>query len=190
MKKYNTFYNIFNKIITEEKNATFSYGCVMLYYDINKSDWDNIQDIIDDDDVYTEEGDRTYGREDEPHVTILYGIHEDVPDEDVEKLIDGIKETKVTLKTISIFENDKYDVVKFDIVGDSKDKLSDMNKKFAKLPHTNDFPDYHPHSTIAHVKKGKGEKYTQVLPDEDSIDIICDKIVYSKPDGSKKEYPL
>ena len=178
------------KVLLEKKGDVHDYGCVMLFFDVSKGKWDKIQDIIDDEDVYTEEGDQSFGREDEPHVTILYGIHSDVPDSDVEELIEGINSTKLTLKTISIFENDKYDVVKFDIIGVSKGRLTDMNSKFVELPHTNDYPDYHPHSTIAYVKKGKGEKYTQVLSDKESVVVECNEVVYSKTDGTKNKYEL
>lgn len=40
------------------------------------------------------------------------------------------------------------------------------------------------------VKKGEGEKYTQVLPDESEVEVECTKIIYSKPDGTEKKYPL
>jgi hypothetical protein len=55
-----------------------------------------------------------------------------------------------------------------------------------KLPHTTDYPDYHPHSTIAYLKKGKGEKYTDKLKGAEYI-VNPSKIVYSKPDGNKIE---
>jgi len=94
---------------------------------------------------------------------------------------------KVTLKKISMFDNaDKgFDVVKFDVEG--KD-LFKMNKDFAKLPHTTDYPDYHPHVTIAYVKAGTGEKYLDDLSKEDALEISPNKIVYSKANGDKKEY--
>jgi 2'-5' RNA ligase len=179
------------RILLEKANDTYSYGCVMLYFNVSKKQWNEFQSMIDDEDIYTEEGDNTYGREDEPHVTILYGLHADIPDSDIESLIDTIKPPKLTLKKISIFDNsDDYDVVKFDIIGDSETKLGKMNAKFVELPHTTNYPDYHPHSTIAYVKAGTGEKYVKTLSDDEAISIIPNQVVYSKADGTKNKYKL
>jgi len=94
----------------------------------------------------------------------------------------------LNLKKISIFENDNFDVVKFDIIGDSKTKLNKMNAKLVKLPHTTDYPDYHPHTTIAYVKAGTGNDYTKTLSKEDSLVVKPNKVVYSKANGEQKEY--
>ena len=96
------------------------------------------------------------GREDQPHITVKYGLHGDNADE-VRTALAGEKPIKVTFGKVSLFKtNDDYDVVKVDI--DSPD-LHRLNKKIAELPHTDTFPDYKPHATIAYVKKGKGEAY-------------------------------
>jgi len=186
----NNIRNEFRKLLLEGDGDSYDYGCVMLYFNIDKSSWGKIQDLIEDEDVYTEDGDQGYGREDEPHVTILYGLHASIPDSDIEELIEDIKPTKLTLKKISIFENDKFDVVKFDVIGVSEGRLSDMNKKFAELPHTTDYPDYHPHATIAYVKPGTGEKYVQMLSGKDSLVVSSDTVTYSKADGGKEKYKL
>lgn len=177
------------KFLLENSSDTHDFGCVMLYLNINDKDWKSFQDEIDDDDIYTESGDKSYGREDEPHVTILYGLHDTVTDEEIKELVDGITSPEIKLRKISIFEQDKFDVVKFDIIGDSKGRLAKMNAKFAKLPHTTDFPDYHPHATIAYVKAGTGKKYVRNIT-EDIITIKPTKVVYSKADGSEIKYKL
>jgi|TARA_R110000851_G_scaffold47424_1_gene115052 2'-5' RNA ligase len=178
------------KLLLEKKGDSHSYGCVMLFFDIGKGNWKKIQSMIDDDDIYTEEGDESYGRENEPHVTILYGLHDDIPDATIEELVNEITPTKLVLKKISIFENDKFDVVKFDITGVSKGRLEKMNAKFAELPHTTDYPDYHPHATIVYVKAGMGKKYVQTLSTEDAITVDCNDVVYSKADDTKNKYKL
>jgi len=178
------------KALLEKKGDKHDFGCVMLYFNISKGNWKNVQSLIDDEDLYEEEGDQTYGREDDPHVTILYGLHANVSDDKIEELVNEIDPTKLLLKEISIFEGDKYDVVKFDITGVSKGRLSSMNAKFVKLPHTTDYPDYHPHATIAYVKSGKGKKYTQTLTAKDSIAVEATEIRYSKADGTENKYKL
>lgn len=165
------------------------YGCVMLFIPIEKEWWNDITDEIEKDDVYNPEGERDYGIQGHTsaHVTVLYGIHKDVPDEDVEALIEKMTAPEVTLKKIGMFDNaDKgFDVVKFDVTGK---ELHDMNNMFTDLPHTNDYPDYHPHATLAYVNAGTGDKYTRTL--KDGLTVKPNKIVYSKANGTKKEYKL
>ncbi len=61
-----------------------------------------------------------------------------------------------------------------------------MARMFTKLPHTTDYPDYHPHTTIAYVKPGEGKKYVGKI--DKPIMVKPNKIVYSKADGSKINY--
>jgi 2'-5' RNA ligase len=171
----------------KHKSHKKEYGCLMVYLDVEKEEWDKLQDIIDEDDLYQPEDDPTYGREMEPHATILFGFHEDVPDKDVEAEIDEIKEPEIKFKSISSFNNEKFDVLKFDV--DSGD-MHDLNSKFKKFPHTNNFPDYHPHVTIAYLKPKMAEKYIKKMKDMVNLPIKIDKLVYSKPNGEKKNYKI
>ncbi len=179
------------KRLLNEGAGGHEYGCVMLFIPIEKEWWDNMINDIKDEDVYSPEGERDYGKQphDEAHVTILYGIHKDVPDEDVEALIEKMTAPEVTLSKIGMFDNaDKgFDVVKFDVTGED---LHKMNKQFRDLPHTNDYPDYHPHATIAYVKAGTGNDYTKTLPKGESLVVKPNKVVYSKASGEKKEYTI
>jgi 2'-5' RNA ligase len=171
----------------EKKDHKRDYGCLMVFLDVDKKAWKELQDMISDEDLYTEEGDDGYGRETEPHVTILYGLHGEIEDKDLEVEIDKIKEPKIEFKSISTFENDKFDVLKFDV---KKGDLNKLNKEFTKFPHTNKFPDYHPHATIAYLKKGTAEKYIKQAKDLVSMSMEPEKIVYSKVDGTTKNYKL
>jgi 2'-5' RNA ligase len=176
---------IYTELITEGKEK-HKYGCVMLYLELNNEKQKEIQGLVEEEDLYlgTKE-DPGYGRETEPHVTVLCGIHSDVPDEDVEELIDALVAPELMLDKISIFDNaDKgFDVVKFDV---ENKELVKMNDKFKKLPFTSNYPDYHAHVTLFYVKAGKGKKYTQTL--DEPIVIKPNKIVYSKANGEKKSY--
>jgi hypothetical protein len=168
--------------IKESKDQTYNYGCSMVYFDFPKMN--EIHSMIEDEDIYTEDG-NSHGLETEPHATLLYGLHSDeIEDNDVlhasTKL--GIP-SELKLHNASCFNNDKYDVLKFDV---DDDHLHRINGELTKLPHTTDYPDYHPHSTIAYLKKGSGEKYTNKLKDA-WYTVNPSKIVYSKPDGSKIE---
>jgi len=165
----------------EDDKREYDYGCLMLYFNIKN--WDDVTNLIDEKDLYTEE--EGYGLEDEPHVTILYGFHDDeVKLNDIKEAIDKVitKPVEIKLTNISCFENDKYDVVKFDVESPVLHKANEVAKEF---PHTSDYPDYKPHVTIAYVKSGTGKKYSQKL--KNPIILTGNKLVYSHPgeDGEK-----
>jgi hypothetical protein len=70
----------------------------------------------------------------------------------------------------------------------SSEKLHELNKLAKNLPHTDSYPDYKPHLTIAYLLKGKGNKY--VNPNFNLNINTIDKIVYSKTNGEKIDIPL
>lgn len=170
-----------------EKTKKYDYGCVMVDLNVNKDTWKDFQDMVEDDDIYHEEGSDGYGREMDPHVTILYGIHADVSDEDIKGLISKSKKPEIELKDVSSFENEGFDVLKFDI---HSDDLVKLNKKFKELPHTSTYPDYHPHATICYLKPGLAKKYIKKFKEVDALETKTSKFMYSKPDGTKKNYPI
>jgi hypothetical protein len=169
-----------------EDAGTHKFGCAMLYFDLPPMSV--LHGMIDEDDVYTDDSDRSYGLETEPHVTILYGLHGDDEVDDAEVIkacTDGLSGMEsLRLCEASCFENDQYDVLKFD-VRDCQ-SLYDTNAELAKMPHTNKFPDYHPHCTVGYLKPGCGQKYVDMLKGVEII-VSPEKIVYSKADGSKIE---
>jgi 2'-5' RNA ligase len=174
--------------LLEKQKRVYDYGCVMINLSLDEKEWNHIQEMIDEDDIYfgTEE-DTGYGRELDPHVTALYGIHADVPDEDVEEVINGFIKPEVKLQKISAFKNEKFDVLKFDV--ESPD-MHGMNEMLKELPYTTEYPNYHPHATICYLKNGAADKYIKKLSDIEPIIVTPDTVVYSKPDGSKKKYKL
>ena len=106
--------------------------------------------------LYTKDGD--YGKETEPHVTVLYGIKNDDPIP-VSKAAAGHGPIEIFLKEISLFSRPEkeYDVLKITV---ESDKLSELHQKI-KNGTDNDYewPDYHAHLTLAYVKKDAGDKY-------------------------------
>ena len=171
-------------LLKEVSTQTYNYGCVMLYFDfpeINK-----IHTAIEPKDVYTEDEDKSFGLEDEPHTTLLYGLHEDVTDENVKEILDGHSYGECTIYNASLFENEKYDVLKFDVSGNG---LKETNKELQKYPFTSDYPEYHPHLTIGYLHPGKGKKYTKLLQNRE-YKLIPKYAVYSKPDGSKTKMTI
>lgn len=168
--------------LLEKKGETHSYGCAMVYFDFPQMQ--ELHSLIDPEDVYTEEGDRSYGLEDEPHTTLLYGLHsKEIPDETVMEICMSEPISDIVLSNPSLFENPNYDVLKFDAVCPA---LNSINSKLVKLPHTTSFPDYHPHATIGYLKPGTGKKYVSKLAGQEYT-VQPKKIVYSKPDGDRIE---
>jgi hypothetical protein len=167
-----------------ENKQVYPYGCVMLYFDDS-----NVKDIhsqIDPDDLYIE-GDG-FGIEGEPHCTLLYGLHNNVTDDDVIGVLNNHSFGTCKAHNLSCFENEKYDVLKFDVDGDG---LFNVNDDLKQFPYTTDYPDYHPHMTIAYLKPGKGKKYIEMLESRyGELSMKPQYGVYSKTDGSKNKIPV
>lgn len=137
---------------------------------------------VPDSDLFTDPNDPSFGREDEPHITILYGLHTADP-KPVEKLLHGEKSFQVTLGKLSLFTtNDKFDVLKIDAEGKG---LHYLYKLFSNnLKATETYPRYIPHVTIAYVKKGKANHFvgSKVFQGE-TFD--ADALVFSSKNGKK-----
>lgn len=176
------------KLIKEalaKKARKYEYGCVMVDLNVDKKQWADMQSKIDDDDLYQADDNGGYGKEMTPHITILFGVHGDVEDKEVEDRIKEIHQPEVEIGKVSSFENKLFDVLKFDI---NSPELHELNKLFKELPHTSDYPDYHPHITICYLKKGKLDKYLKMFKDIELSDAKLGTVRYSKPDGSEKKY--
>jgi 2'-5' RNA ligase len=173
--------------LNESSKSKYEYGCAMVYYDFPQMK--ELHDLISPDDIYHEAGDNSYGLEDEPHTTLLFGFHEDVPADEVLSLCKEFKYPDLKLHKASCFNNEKYDVLKFDV---DSPALHNVNKaitsRFADR-YTTDYPDYHPHCTIVYVKKGKGQQYADLI-NGSSYNVTPKKLVYSMPNGKKKEMAL
>jgi len=158
------------------------YGCVMI--NIPVSNWDEITSSIDPEDIfYGDENDDPKGIQDNPHVTILYGLHDDVTPEMVKSVFENYSDDiNIKVDGIGIFEkNDKFDVVKFNVIPDGA--LQHLHDELSKFPNSDQFPDYKPHITISYVKKGTGKKY--VKPDYKYEVKNVNKICYSLSNGEK-----
>lgn len=166
----------------EKKSEGYDYGCAMVYFNFPRMN--EIHEMIDPADVYVSDSDKTFGLEKEPHTTLLYGLHS--PEIEDSKIVEICKAHTVgtmTLHNASLFENADFDVLKFDV---ENPVLAEINSKLSELPHTTNFPDYHPHTTIAYLKSGMGKKYTEKFANE-RYEVTPNKLVYSKPDNSKVE---
>jgi hypothetical protein len=142
--------NIANLLLEE----FYDYGCLMLYVPPSIGDimleWSqlNIPDKV----LYTEDDDDSYGRETEAHVTVKYGFVSTYLPEKVYSIVHTTSPFPVTIESVSLFENDKYDVVK---CGVQSEGLMTLNRRISESVKTEDtYPEYKPHMTLAYVKKG------------------------------------
>jgi 2'-5' RNA ligase len=171
------------------QNVSYSFSSVHINVDPPLSDeiirWGRKN--VSDDDIFVSQTDPTYGREDEIHITILYGIHSDQSDE-VEKTIKGVGPIKAKLGKVKIFSNPyKFDVV---VVGVISEDLERLNQKLTEtVTYTNRYGKYDPHLTIAYVKKGKGWRHNDLNLWE-GREITADYVVFSSKAGFKKKIPL
>lgn len=113
--------------------------------------------IITDDMLYfdpDEPGD--YGREEELHVTIKFGLTESYTKEQMAKMLRGTHPFVMTVRGMDIFQNPKFDVVKFNVDGPELHRLREI---FDRLPNVDEHPVYHPHMTLAYLKPGLGERF-------------------------------
>lgn len=104
--------------------------------------------------IFTDE-DGSKGREDSPHVTVLYGMTGDPKEIEpqIRELLADIKPFNIKFGKVSRFTTSpQYDVLKIDV---DASELIDLNALVRKnIPHEATFLAYRPHMTIAYIKKG------------------------------------
>ena len=176
------------QLLSEGKHE---FGCVMLYTEF-PSQIIKLQDTILPSDLYTEEGNT--GIELEPHCTLLYGLHEEVTLEDVTKVLDKYTFSDLKAYEPSLFENEKFDVLKYDIGYPTRGGafLHKCNTDLSKYPNTQKFPNYHPHMTVAYLKPGKGQKYLEYFKKYGATEFIAKPTygVYSESNGNHTEIKI
>jgi len=106
---------------------------------------------IEDSKIFFDPHDPVYGREDEIHITVLYGLHTE-QSELVRELLRNEPAFRVKLGAVSIFTtSSKFDVVKIEVISDA---LHHLNEKLSyNLASTVLYNKYQPHITIAYVEK-------------------------------------
>lgn len=170
-------------------NVKYDFSCVHIDLPLNLSNeiilWGS--KYVTDEDIYVSQKDPTFGREDEIHATILYGIHGESAEE-VTNLLKGIGPIKANLGKLNVFTNPYYfDVVMIEV---NSEDLCNLNKLLSEnIKHTNKYGAYKPHVTIAYVKKNRGWKYLGINKFQ-GMQFTCDQCVFSSKDGSKYRFSL
>lgn len=135
------------------------YNCIMVEYMVTPQ-ITSLQRSIENTDLYfgeEGEGQNDYGIEKETHITLLYGILPEVSVYEVNKFLMPISNYSAICSNISLFENEKFDVLKFDVISDGLKITNSALRN--EIKYENNYPDYIPHLTIAYLKPGCGKEY-------------------------------
>lgn len=139
----------------------YDYGCIMAYPDKNAASkiFEFGKSIIPDKMLYVEDhSSDSYGREKNIHTTIKYGLVQSYTEDQIRQLLRQVTPFDIQVRGISIFENERFDVVKFDV---DSPELRRLNEIFSNLPNHDEYPTYNPHMTMAYVKKGIGKRFVK-----------------------------
>lgn len=141
---------------------------------------------VTDDEIYVVQGIPLYGREDEMHVTALYGIVGPDP-QPVAEAAANFGKVHVTLGEIEIFETPNFDVV---VINVFSDELRRLNKALSEhTNHINRYPVYRPHITVAYVKSGKGWRHNHSAVFQNR-EFTADTLIFSSSHGCKHQILL
>ena len=141
------------------EKMSYDASCLMLK--LNMTNWNNIIYDIKDEDIYQEKEGDIYGRQKNPHLTLLFPIINKQPYLSF-KVLDKVLTDSIDIKIdkIDFFESQKYDVLKFSVV--NNDYLNSIHSELKKnIPNGDKFDIYRPHITIAYLKKGTAKKYVR-----------------------------
>lgn len=129
----------------------------------------------------------TFGREDDIHITVLYGVHTDDV-RDVSGLFSKEKAFGCTLGGIDLFtRNTKFDVL---VVSVASEGIHKLNRKVRReIEATESYPVFVPHVTIGYLQKGFGKQY---IGDKtfDGEKFNVDKLIFSSKNGHRTAIPL
>src|SRR5690606_32642802 len=124
--------------------------------------------------------------ENQPHITVKYGLHSQSP-RGVQRLLDGLAPLVIQFGRTSFFAADDFDVVMIEILSDD---LHRLNKLITTTQlNTTTYPTYHPHLTLAYVKKGRGAVYVNNRT-LDGYTFVATSVTFSTKTAGKTIIPL
>jgi len=125
------------------------------------------------------------GRDMQPHVTVLYGLHPEVTEEQINALTKGVGDVKITLGELEAFPAGEDGVPL--VIRVESDKLRELRAKLEKLPHTKTFPEYKPHICVAYLKPetDASDYFNEGYPAEGETIVLSD-LVFSDASMSQR----
>ena len=172
-----------------ESQSPYKYGCVLANISPDIADWlgEWSKRNINQDDLYVNPDIGIDGYENDHHVSLLYGVKDcdaSVVDESLSAIAGELPE--MNFGEVSRFsEHPDYDVVKISLVADLFKDI--VEKLGCAIPHDTLYPEFSPHITLAHVKKGAcpqldGNQEFTSIKDKPSSVRYCDRF------GESMEY--
>jgi 2'-5' RNA ligase len=144
-----------NQLVYALLEGSYSYSSTQINAPDNIADllikWGRIN--IPDKNLYYED-DGGCGREDNIHVTCLYGLLAKKPPAELIKIVEKTPPFTIKLGKVSLFENEKNDVVKLEVESEGLVKLHEQIR--SACDNECKHPKFTPHVTIAYVKCGTG----------------------------------
>src|ERR1035437_8910271 len=167
-----------------EKKREYEANCVLIELDFGDF-WNNLLSQIDEKDLYKPEVER-YGKETDPHVTLLYPVNPGTSFDSVKSTLDRVidKKIDIVVNGIDIFENPEFDVIKLNVIADKY--LQQIHDELSNLPNS-EVRVYKPHITLAFTKKGTGAKYKN---NNYKHMISCNRIKFTTSDGDEYYYSI
>ena len=175
-----------------------NYGCLMLSVDpkLSKNIIKFGKTMVPEKHLYINPSEDINGYDLTPHITLKYGFTTDLTDEHVNMVIEGMnnmnnmventnkKKLLLGICGVSCFECKDYDVVKFDVKKDPI--LIELNHLCNQFPHIDTQKNYHPHITIAYIKKGM---FKHTITNK-NISVPITGFHYSAIDNTKRYYEI
>jgi len=131
----------------------------------------------------------TNGKEQHPHITVLYGLVNDKDYFSIRAACQKHGPIELEIGNIKAFRNpdSDCDVLVHEIHSEA---LHRLNATLSQFENKNSFPDYIPHMTLAYVKKGALAEYEGKPTSLTGEKYMANKIVFSHVDGYTLEIPL
>ena len=158
----------------------YDFASTQINFPLVESDYylSKVKDMIPSSDLY--EPDDQKGMIQDPHVTVLFGLHNQKPSLELINFIESYPRFVVQLGLVSLFKNETFDVVKVDVNCPDLHVLHSQIKEL--MPNTQTFPEYIPHSTIAYVKKDTSD-HLEGLDTFKGMSFVATHLSFSRKSG-------
>lgn len=94
------------------------------------------------------------------HITVAFGINTQTDINLIKEIVRN-RPSYFQITELSLFENEVFDIIKFDVMSSDLRILNHIIK--SKMEVKSSFSEYHPHFTVAYVPKGMGRELIERL---------------------------
>lgn len=117
------------------------------------------------------------GREDKPHITVLWGVLPDVTAEEISKITEGIGDVEVVLKDLELFPENELGVPW--VIRWESGKLVKLHEELSRLAHIQVHADFLPHISVAYLRPDRVDSYRKRANPLKGQVLTLRKLVYS-----------